>query len=192
MKYILDVLIEPAKQYLHVKGKIEGSESRAYYLNENFILLGAWSKGEKTGFTMDKEQPHPAFDSVSRPVFFDTENDEVEFEYEGTIPEIIADVNQISEDVVELASYSGWYPKPRDLDAVFDFTVDLHLPEGYEVASNGSCVDGEHIVSTAKEFDIAVFASNRLERFTYEEDCVKCSFLCPSDMLPQMERRAKS
>jgi len=191
MRYDLDVSIEPASHYLHVRGKIEGAGSNTYYLNENFTLLGAWSMGEKIGFTMDKNRPRPAFDSVSRPVFFDTENHEIEFEYEGTIQGIIVDVNQISEDIVELASYAGWYPKPGNPDAVFDFQVDLHLPEGYEIASNGKCMDGGRIVSTAKEFDIAVFASNRLERFTYEKDNVVCSFLCPSDMIPQMKQRAE-
>lgn len=140
---------------------------------------------------MDKEQPHPPFDTVSRPITFETENDELEFEYEGCIPEIIADINQINENIIELASYSGWYPKLCNIDEAFDFDLKVKLPVGYELISNGHYSANRQIISAAKENDIVIFASNQVERFVYRESNILCVFLCPSDMVKQMEQRAK-
>lgn len=191
MKYSLIARIDPAKHFLHVSGKIENPESGRFYLNESFTLLYAGSNGKAVSAVMEKDKPHPAFDTVSRPVLFHADRDDIEFEYEGYIPEKIADVNQIGEDTIELASYSGWYPKPESLDTAFDFDVELRLPKEYELASNGLCRADGHIVSTAKEIDIVIFASRLVKRFTYENGSVKCSFYCPPDMLSQMEQRAK-
>lgn len=191
MKYSMELRLEPAEHFLHVSGKIEEAEGSCFYLNENFTLLKARSGGKEIPFIMEKEMPRPPFDQVSRPVFFHTESREIEFEYEGYLPEAIAEVNRISRDEVELASYSGWYPKPDHIDTVFDFEVKLSLPEGYEVVSNGRCLPDGRIVSIVPDFDIAIFASPLLKRFTREEGQAKISFLCPADMLPQMERRAK-
>ncbi|WMJ22472.1 hypothetical protein RBG61_10805 [Paludicola sp. MB14-C6] len=191
MKYFLEVYFEPIRHYIHVKGMIHNSVSNKFYLNENFTILNATSKCEKIAFHMNKEQPHPAFDKVSRPIIFDTENNEIEFEYEGTVPEIIADINQIDENIIELSSYSGWYPKPANFEVDFDFELNIKLPKGYEVVSNGKIVDYEHIISVQKETDIALFASNEVERYEYDESNVKCTFLCPSEMIEQLEQRAK-
>ncbi len=190
LKYDLDVSIEPAKHYLHVKGRIEGIDG-ALYLNENFTLLHTSSNGQNISCSMDREQPHPPFDMVSRPITFGTSNDTVEIEYEGVIAETIAEINQIDAHTVELASYSGWYPKPKILNTLFDFAVNLHLPKGYEIASNGRCMENGCIVSAAPSDDIVIFASDQVERFAYQSGNVRCTFLCPSDMLGPMEHRAK-
>lgn len=68
------------------------------YVNKNFSIINVSSNGKKIDWNMDKEQPHPAFDTVSRPIIFETENNEIEFEYDGYICEIINDINQIDEE----------------------------------------------------------------------------------------------
>ncbi len=100
MKYYLTVDINPKKHYIHVKGKIQSLSSNVFYLNENFNIIYVSSNGKKINWKMDKEQPHPAFDTVSRPVIFETENDEIEFEYDGYIYEVINDINQLDEEIV--------------------------------------------------------------------------------------------
>lgn len=192
MNYCLGICIDPLNHTLYVKGKIKNSVCHEYYLNENFVILGAWSKGEKIPFRMQREEPHPAFDVVSRPVIFETQNDEVEFEYEGKIPEMIADINHIDQHIIELASYSGWYPKPKDSTAVFDFALTVKFPDGYEVASNGKCLDGGKIRSITKENDIVLFASDLVKRFEYIAGSVTCTFLCPSYLIPKIEQWAKN
>ncbi len=109
MKYHLDVSIEPSKHYLHVKGRIENACSSTFYLNENFTVLRTSSNGQSIAFFMDKEQPHPPFDMVSRPISFDTPNDTIEFEYEGVIAGPIAEVNQIDEHTIELVWANIFY-----------------------------------------------------------------------------------
>lgn len=192
MNYGLEICIDPFNHSLSVKGKIQNSSCHEYYLNENFVILAAWSKGEQIPFRMQREEPHPAFDVVSRPVIFETQNNEVEFEYEGKMPEIIADINQIDQHIIELASYSGWYPKPRDSSAVFDFELTVKIPDGYEIASNGKCLDGGRIQSITKENDIVLFASDLVERFEYTAGSVTCTFLCPSCLMPKTEQWAKN
>ncbi len=191
MKYFLQVSIAPQKHYIHVCGRIQGFANSSFYMNENFHLISASSRGEKIAWYMEKEKPHPAFDLVSRPIHFETQNDEIEFEYDGYIPEIIAGINQIDENTVELASYSGWYPKPPSLEENLEFELDIQMPKGYEIVSNGKLTDENHISSMRRECDIVLFASNELTRYEYCESGVKCTFLCPEDMLAQMEQRAK-
>ena len=191
MKYFLKVTIEPSSHYIHVKGKIEDMPGNTLYLNENFTILWVKADNRDATFTMDKTAPHPEFDQVSRPVLFETESKSIEFEYEGCIDEVIFDVNQIDEDLVELASYAGWYFKP-DLGTVFDFDVVLNLPPGYELASNGTIHFPNHITSSDSDTsDIVLFASNQVKRVVFDEGVIKLVFLCPDEMLPNMERRAK-
>lgn len=191
MKYFLNVKIEPSKHYIYVKGKIQNAISNTFYLNENFHILNVKADSVDIAYQMDKDAPHPIFDVVSRPVIFNTELRNIEFEYEGYIPEIIANINQIDENIVELASYSGWYPKPI-YGTVFDFEVKLNLPFGYELASNGTIHDDTSITSTDEESnDIVLFASNKVKRVVFNEGAIKLVFLCPSEMLPSMTKRAK-
>lgn len=192
MKYLLNVKIEPSRHYIHVKGKIENAISNTFYLNENFHMLYSKADNVDIGFKMDKEAPHPAFDAVSRPVIFDTKLTNIEFEYEGYISEIIADINQIDVDIVELANYSGWYPKPMLVGTAFDFDIKVSLPYGYELASNGTMHSNLHITSTDEDNDdIVVFASNKVKSVTFDEGVIKLTFLCPDEMLPNMSNRAK-
>lgn len=192
MKYLLDVKIEPDIHYIHVKGKIENAISNTFYLNQSFNIIKARANSVDIGHKMDKDAPHPAFDVVSRPVIFNTELRNIEFEYEGYVPEIIADVNQIDEDIIELASYAGWYPKTEFSGTTFDFDIKLNLPYGYELASNGKIHDYTHITSTGEDNDdIVIFASNKIKRVVFNEGVIKLIFLCPDEMLPTISNRAK-
>ncbi len=187
MKYFLDVTIRPGEHYIHVRGRIAGAAENLFYLNENFTMLGA--SAEKCRF--DRSRPHPEYDTVSRPLLFEPDHRDFEFEYEGFIPTIIDDVNQIDEDAVELACYAGWYPKPKRFGEFFEFEIRLSLPSGYEVMSNGAMKSGNTILSVGPEDDIAIFASRKVCRCHYENDRVAVSTLCPEDMLADMESRAK-
>ncbi|MDD3225353.1 MAG: hypothetical protein PHX70_11760 [Clostridium sp.] len=191
MKYLLNVKIEPSKHYIHVKGKIQNAISNTFYLNEKFNILYARADNLDIGFEMDKTAPHPEFDTVSRPVTFNTNFKNIEFEYEGYIPKIIFDVNQINEGIVELAGYTGWYPKPK-LNTVFDFEIQLDLPCDYELASNGKIHDNKYISSTGKDNnDIVIFASNKVKRIAFYKGKMKIIFLCPNEMLSSIANRAK-
>jgi len=192
MKYLLDVKIDPSKHYIHVTGKVENATSNTFYLNENFHMLYAKVDNTEIGFIIDRAAPHPPFDSVSRPLVFDTASGDIQFEYEGYIPEIIADVNQIDEETVELAYYAGWYPKPAYFGITFDYDIKIDLPDGYELASNGKIEGNTQITSTDKNNeDIVLFASNKVQRFVFDEGAIKLTFLCPDEMIPSMSNRAK-
>ena len=125
-------------------------------------------------------------------MIFDTKLANIEFEYEGYVPEIIADINQIDGDIVELASYAGWYSKPILGGTAFDFDIKVDLPYGYELASNGTIHNDTHITSTDEDNDdIVLFASNKVKRVIFDEGAIKLIFLCPDEMIPNMSNRAK-
>ena len=186
MKYFLDVAIQPSRHYIHVRGKILDAVDHLFYLNENFTLLGM--SAVKCHF--DRSQPHPEYDTVSRPLLFESGNTDFEFEYEGFIPTIIDDVNQIDEDVVELACYAGWYPRPKCFGEAFEFEIKLNLPSEYEVMANGKIENGSTILSVRPEDDIAIFASKKVYRYEYQSDNIIVNVLCPEDMLSNMKSRA--
>ncbi len=189
MKYLLDVDIRPKEHYIHVKGSVKDFASTTFYLNESFKILSASANGKSISWRFDMDAPHPPFDIVSRPITFDTHEREVFFEYEGYIPQIIANINQVDEDIVELASYSGWYPKPGVLSEFFDFELHMPFAEGYEVAANGS-VCGDTIVGT-QQFDIAIFASTKVKRASFNKGAATFTFLCPEEMLSAIPLRAE-
>lgn len=186
MKYTMEVGIVPARHYMRVKCSIEGSIKHDYFLNENFRVLSASSNGADVAFLMDMKGSRPPFDEISRPISFDAKGD-LQIVYEGYITDVIFDVNQIEEDTVELSSYSGWYPKP---ETAFAFDVTLALPEGYKIIANGRQTGAGRFVSVGEVTDIAIFASNAVERFAYASCGVRCEFLCPADMLPDIKNRA--
>lgn len=190
MKYWLDIKIEPCRHYIKVKCKITDKNSDTFYLNGNFDILSAYSDGNKIAYKMDKTAPHPDFDNVSYPVIFNTEADNIEIEYEGFITEIIADINQIDEDIIELASYSGWYPKSKSLKSIFMFDIRLTLPDGYELISNVEIHDYSHIISTSSQDDIVIFASNKIKRYIFNHGDMKLIFLAPEDMCDGLAKRA--
>ncbi|MDF2944890.1 MAG: hypothetical protein K0S01_3748 [Herbinix sp.] len=192
MEYLLDVQIDPSKHYIKVLCTIKNRVSNTLYINENFIIHSVTAKGKVISHHMDRSAPHPPFDTISRPIIFDTEEKDIELEYEGYIPEIIADINQINEDVIELACYAGWYPKPEDSCTLFTFDLHLSIPKGYELASNGiiEYEDTTHIISKEEQSDIAIFASNKVRKIVIDDYAIRMVFLCPEEILPMIAGRA--
>jgi hypothetical protein len=190
MKYLLNVRIKPKKHYIYVKCKIENKIGNTFYINENFKIIHAKANCREIAYYIDKFAPHPPFDGVSRPVTFDTDESNIEIEYEGFIPNVIADVNRIDEDIIELASYAGWYPKPENSDTSFLFDLQLELPTGYELASNGMITDCSRILSDELQSDIAIFASNKVTRVEINNNIIHMVFLCPEVMLPKISSQA--
>lgn len=204
MHYELQAVVRPSQQFLKVSGNltgVEGQEGR-FYLNENMEILSACAGGRKIGFWMDREGQRQPVDEVSRPVIFENDGEAFHFQYQGVLPEVMSEVNGIREGLVELAYYSGWYPKPVRMGKLFTYTLDLAVPEDYEVAANGDMEEGHlseallpgekcvRIVSRGTVEDIAIFASNRVSRF---HDCLEgldITFLCPQEFAGSIEKRA--
>ena len=194
MKYNLNVKIIPKEHYIKVEGNIQDIEHEngvsQFYLNENFKISKLSCKGNDVEYIHDKDAPRPLYDLISRPVILKTPvNGELEFEYEGCIPEITNDINQIDEDIVELAIYSGWFPKNL-IDKDFEFKVIVELPAEYILSANGKITEVESdkskkiyaIDSYGEGIDIVLFASNKVVNCEKSADGVSIRCVCPPNM----------
>ena len=209
MKYDLNIKIIPKEHYIKVKGSITDisipNGVNVFYLNENFKINRLTSNQKDIEFRHDKDKPCPLYDVTSRPVILKTPAKELEFEYDGYIPEITNYINQIDEDIVELSSYSGWYPKeimftdntetfePRIDGGNFEFKLTVELPSEYVFTANGevknidnsSDVSIYNVSSYGDDFDIAVFASNKVIKIEKSLNDITVSSICP----PIMEKK---
>lgn len=211
MKYILDVKIMPKENYIKVKGSIKDIEipngANVFCLNENFKISKLTSNGKDIDYIHDKNKSNPPYDLVSKPVILKTPLKEFDFEYDGYMPEIIGGVNQINEDIVELAMYSGWYPKvllytenTEEIDfnierRGFEFELTVELPPEYSFAANAeiknidTLSNGKTVYSLLSygvdRGDIALFASNKVIKIERTLNEITVFAICP----PAMEKK---
>lgn len=192
MKYKLAVKIDPEQHYIYVKGVAENVNCKylkQIYLNENFNIILLNSQNGKLNFVFDKTGDRPPFDNVSRPVNINSDIGNLYFEYSGTISEIIKNVNQINEGLVELACYSGWYPKIYDLSFKFSFEITIELPKGYFLITNGNTTLLEsadtfdrYLLQSACASDIVIFASNKVTQINRSNGSFEINVYCSDKM----------
>jgi hypothetical protein len=207
MKYSLDIKIIPKEHYIKVSGTIKNIENdiNVFYLNENLTFSKLTSGQKNIEYIHDKNKPHPLYDETSRPVILQTSVKELEFEYDGHIHEITNDINQIDEDIVELSGYSGWYPKdtiytknlktlePRVKTEDFTFELTVELPNEYIFTANAEIKNIEkssdnaiyNISSYGDDFDIALFASDKVVKIERSLNGIYFTSVCP----PVMEKK---
>src|SRR5205807_1151816 len=130
--YFLSVRIDPSTNDILVNGRLVGAclDSSAFYLNRNFRIESMADRKGALGREIDTAGTPMPFASITRPIRLQRPACEPSFRYEGRIPTAVSDVNIISSELVELSSYSGWYPESPAL-ASFKFDVTLTMPAGY-------------------------------------------------------------
>ena len=92
---------------------------------------------------------------------------EIRFVIEGTplLPE--SRINQISEDWIELGLDAMWHPLIETIDRQYVATLNLHVPQDWQVVSSGQAEPAEGAVllrNTIPQVDIAFMAAPGLER----------------------------
>lgn|GEM_PF-2311387 len=207
MKYNLEVILIPKEHYIKVKGSIRNitipTGANIFYLNENFKINKLSSNSQDVEYIHDKTKPHPMYDVTSRPVILKTPIDSMDFEYDGYISEITNDINLIDESIVELSSYSGWYPKDimflKNIDTFdilknkqeFEFELTVELPNEYIFCANAEIkgvkkssagITIYNICSYGIDSDIAIFASNKVVRIEKSANGLTVTSICPPNM----------
>lgn len=189
MHYALEATLFPEQHRLCVKACLTGMDWSGkplrFYLNEGFAIRSLEVDGVPAAWAMDPLAPRPAFDTVSRPITCEVERaDRLTVEYEGCIPSLISQINQLDPGLVELASYAGWYPKLiRD---AFTFDLAMRLPPSYRVASNGIVrreADRFVVEAATPQTDIALFASDRVVEAWIEDVDMRIGIFCPLERL---------
>ena len=171
--YTLTARIEPDSHRIAVRGQLTGWSCATghLYLNRDFRLDRLRVGGRDVRATIDTAGAPPMWVAVARPITLEcptggaADTGTVQFEYTGEIADTISRVNLIAPRLVELALYSGWFPK--DPTRGFTYELELDLPRGWAVAGGGPAVvvrtdDGREtvrIVSATPGGDIAFVAA---------------------------------
>ncbi len=132
--------IDPGRQFISVQALYTGLSEvpeLTLYLNKNFVVSKVLVDGKETGYSFDLEGNSPPYVNIARPLIVPGIKENLEIRYSGYIKETINDVNMITPDLVELAVYSGWYPMNANASSAFPYELELVLPDGYSLLTNG-------------------------------------------------------
>ncbi len=183
ISYDLKVRIEPAKGNIAVRGAMEIAKAPharefSFGLHETFAIQHLWVDGKQAAFSTHaaptRLTPATMNVTVTLP---DSPADRIrmEIEYAGHLKEIPefgssagqkeAMDDQINSRMVELASYSSWYPQ-FPYGEQFQIQLEVSLPQGWISICSGKKLaeklqQGEAITrwSSAKDIDILILAS---------------------------------
>ncbi len=129
LHYRLNVRIEPVAHRLEAEARIQHPPSPRFYLHPRLTVRRVTADGQEVGWREDTEA-RPMQHSVGVPVLVESAGmKELHVEYGGEIDEVANDVNMVTADLVELASYSAWYPCFAGMPE-FTFDIESDLPAG--------------------------------------------------------------
>lgn len=141
----------------------------------------------------DMDGKRAPFDKVSKPININSSIKDLYFDYDGTITDLISGVNQINENIVELACYSGWFPKIYDLQTNFKFDIFVELPSEYFFVCNGETnstdISTYHI--SGEDSDIVLFAAKSMEHISRKTDNFEVTAYFPPNMIFTVSKKTE-
>jgi hypothetical protein len=162
--YRMRVRVEPGTHKLEVEAWVQHPPSSQFNLNKDFTVREITADGTGVPFRRDA--------STASLVLVDAQSPrELHVRYDGEISGVIWDVNLIGPELVELALYSGWYPRFKGASD-FTFEIEANVPQGFLTVTNGRRTmqrerDGRLITRWASYrpgFDMVLLASPRLHQ----------------------------
>ncbi len=192
VSYNLNVTIDPWIETIVVRGDVTvplseaGLKTVQFALHETFDIKQLTVDGRKSKFSSHRAEPsmlNPARQivTVSLPSSTLAESIHVQLEYGGTLKQIpefgtsenqkLALDDQINPRLVELASYSSWYPQFFEFGRPIEVHLEVSLPEGWVAICSGRKIedrvhDGRAITrwSSLKDTDILITAAPNYKR----------------------------
>jgi len=128
--------------------------------------------GKAVKYGLDRSAPRLPFSPESTVIAVDAPDaQELHIQYAGELSEVIAQVNMISPELIELALYSVWYPMFPGFPE-FTFELEANLPDGFLTTTNGEQTaqreqDGRRVTSWRSfkpGIDMVLLASPFLHR----------------------------
>ena len=166
--YRLVVKINPDLKQINAEVIIQNPLDSVFYINKNFKILTLSANGRKIPFHLVPDETLPM--SVGTAVRIDGEySGVIVIEYTGTIDDVINNVNMIQPDLVELASYSAWYPIYKGM-IHFGYELEINLPSSYITTTNGILMQSQAGNGSTRStwrssdscFDIVIISSPKL------------------------------
>ncbi len=172
--YTLDVHLDPASRGIEVAGRLDHacvSDSTPLYLNQTFQFEELRDSAGPIAWHFDTAGPSMPYADITRRLVMERKVCAMSYRYHGRMADTLANVNIISPNLLELASYAGWYFESPDFKRV-SFDVTVTLPARYLVTGNGRAVSVDtnagyqtlRFRDAAPGFDIALVAAIGLRR----------------------------
>lgn len=186
VSYDLKVTIEPNPGEISVRGNIRvpidaGAKSLQFGLHETFVITKLLVNGQRGEFSFKPADSSPIFPATKK-VVVNLPRDlvagkaQLEIEYRGKLKEIpefgtFEDQKQAMDDqvnsrLVELATYSSWYPQFLVFGHPIETTLAVSLPKGWLAICSGEKLDdweenGRTVTrwSSAHDTDILITAA---------------------------------
>jgi len=165
--YRLKARLDPARHRLAAGVLVERPPSATCYLHKALVVHRATADGKEVAFHREEAaDPLPYAPAASAVAVEARDLQQLSLTYAGKMSGTINDVNMIGPGLVELASYSAWYPIFQGL-ANFTFEMELEAPAGFVTVTNGVLKDrreeGGHVAtaweSAGPGFDMVLLAS---------------------------------
>lgn len=191
VSYDLNVKILPAQGNIDVRGKIgvpveAGAKTLQFGLHETFEIKKLRVNGRAATFSFQTVEPSPIFPAtrkviVNLPPSLSSATIQMEIEYGGKLKEIpefgtyedqkVALDDQINSRMIELASYSSWYPQFFVFGHPIETKLEVSLPEGWTAICSGKKLeeqekDGGSVSrwSSPQDTDILITAAPNYRR----------------------------
>jgi len=172
MHYRLQVRVEPATHTLLADAWIQHPAESRFYLYKGFAVRQVDADGKAAQFKLDASAPQLPYSPMAVAVSVAAPDaKELHIQYGGEFSDVVAGVNLISPELVELALYSAWFPMFPGFNE-YTFEAETNLPDGFLTATNGQQIaerehEGRRITewrSFKSGMDIVLLASPRLHR----------------------------
>lgn len=156
VSYDLNVKILPAQGNIDVRGKIgvpveSGAKTLQFGLHETFEIKKLRVNGRAAAFLFQAADLSPIFPATRKVIVnlpsLSSGTIQMEIEYGGKLKEIpefgtygdqkVALDDQINSRMIELASYSSWYPQFFVFGHPIETKLEVSLPEGWTAICSG-------------------------------------------------------
>jgi len=132
----LEVVLDPSTHGLRCNGRIRGAGA-SFTLARSLQIERLTVLGRPVRY---RREPQAA--TEDRIVMEPVPGGDLEILYSGRIlaeayPPLTSQVNMVGPQLVELASYVGWYPKLEGGAGLFEFELTVDVPAGFATVTNG-------------------------------------------------------
>lgn len=133
----IEAVVDPAAHGLRCRALIRDAGVGSFSLARGLTIERLRVDGKPVPYRREPRQPGTE-DRVSLEA---VSGRELAVEYSGRIlaeayPPLTSQVNRVSETLVELASYVGWYPRLEGMGS-FEFLLTVDVPVGFVTVTNG-------------------------------------------------------
>jgi hypothetical protein len=137
LHYRLRVRLQPVLHRLEAEAWIHHPPASRFYLYKGLSVREVIADGRPVPFHTDSLAAPLPYVSMAAAVDVDAKDiQQLQVKYGGEIGGVVAGVNMITPDLVELALYTAWFPEYQGAGQ-FTFELEASLPQDFVTITNG-------------------------------------------------------